>query len=510
MNWSAAFDRVPPLLAEHILLAAAAMLLGLVIALPAGVYAARHPRFGKLALGFASLIQTIPSLALLALFYPLLLALSAVIALPALGFLPSLLALGLYALLPILRNTVIGLNNINPDIGEAADGLGMTRWQKLFIVEAPIALPVIMGGIRTAAVWTIGAATLSTTVGQASLGNLIFSGLQLQNWTLVLTGCLAAAALALTVDGLLALAEHGLKARRRLYWMAPLAIFALVPLAILAWPTADSGRQITVGAKGFSEQFILARLVGARLEKAGYRVTYKESLGSAVVFEALTANDVDVYVDYSGTLWANAMGRSEKASKGQMNREIAKWAMVQHGVLSLGGLGFENTYAMAVSGKLANQRRLKTIDDLAREAPSLTLGSDVEFLDRPEWAALRDAYGLNFKAKKSFNPTFMYEAIRSGDADVISAFSSDGRIAAYGMAVLEDTRGAIPGYDALLLIGPEAREDAKLIAALRPLIGSIGVEPMRRANLMADGEAKASPAEAASWLAKQLEVDAPE
>ena len=510
MNWSTAFDRVPPLLAEHILLAAAAMLLGLVIALPAGIYAAQHPRFGRFALGFASLIQTIPSLALLALFYPLLLALSAVIALPALGFLPSLLALGLYALLPILRNTVIGLNNIDPDIGEAADGLGMTRWQKLFIVEAPIALPVIMGGIRTAAVWTIGAATLSTTVGQASLGNLIFSGLQLQNWTLVLTGCLAAAALALTVDGLLALAEHGLKARRRLHWMAPLAIFALVPMAIMAWPTADSGRQITIGAKGFSEQFILARLIGARLEKAGYRVTYKESLGSAVVFEALTANDVDVYVDYSGTLWTNAMGRSEKATKPEMNREIAEWAMAQHNVLSLGGLGFENTYAMAVSGKLAKQRGMETIDDLAREAPSLTLGSDVEFLDRPEWAALRDAYGLKFKAKKSFNPTFMYEAIRSNDADVISAFSSDGRIAAYGMAVLEDTRGAIPGYDALLLIGPEAKEDAKLIAALRPLIGTIGVEPMRRANFMADGEAKASPAEAASWLAKQLKVDTPE
>jgi len=496
-------ERVLPLLASHIVLAAAAMLLGLLIALPVGVLAARHPRFGKLALGFASLVQTIPSLALLALFYPLLLAISAFVKVPALGFLPSLLALALYALLPILRNTVIGLNGIDREVIEAADGIGMTAWQKLSIVEAPLALPVVMGGIRTAAVWTIGAATLSTTVGQPSLGDIIFSGLQTQNWALVLWGCLTAAALALTADALLALAERGLGQRRRLLWALPLALFALVPIAIVA-SQARTAPMVTIGAKSFSEQYILARVIGRRLEAAGYRVRYKENLGSAVVFDALGGNDVDVYVDYAGTLWTNAMKRTDVPPKPVMDREVGAWAQRTHQVLSLGPLGFENAYTLAMRSDDARARGVATLDDLARAAPMLTLGGDLEFLDRPEWAAIRKAYALKFRATRAFSPTFMYEALKTRDADVISAFSSDGRIAADGLVVLADPRSAIPGYDALLLVGPKAARDPKLVAALRPLVGAVAVDAMRRTNLMVDGPEKASLDAAAAWLDRAI------
>jgi osmoprotectant transport system permease protein len=499
MSWSAALDRLPPLLASHIMLAAAALLLGLIIALPVGVYAARHPRFGRVALGVASLVQTIPSLALLALFYPLLLAISGVIPVPALGFLPSLLALALYALLPILRNTVIALNGIDPEVIEAADGIGMTPSQKLRIVEAPLALPVIMGGIRTAAVWTIGAATLSTTVGQPSLGDIIFSGLQTQNWVLVLTGCIAAAGLALAVDGLLAMAERGLATRRRWLWIIPLAVAVLVPAAI-AIARASPAPTITIGAKNFSEQYILARVIGNRLEAAGYRVRYKENLGSAVVFDALSGNDVDVYVEYAGTLWTNTMKRTDVPSKTEMDRAVGQWALANHRVTSLGPLGFENAYALAVPGNLARRLNLKTLADLTAAAPDLTLGADLEFLDRPEWSAIRRAYSLDFKATRAFAPTFMYAALKSHDADVISAFSSDGRIAADGLVVLTDPLGAIPGYDALLLVGPKASRDTRLLASLRPLIGAIPVDAMRHANLMVDGPEKASADTAAAWL----------
>ena len=160
-----AFARVPELLAQHLLLAFAALLLGLAVSLPLVVLSSRSPAVARIALGFASLVQTIPSLALLALFYPILLWLSAIVGggIPALGFLPSLLALSLYAVLPILRNGVTGLTNLDPAVLEAADGIGMTAWQKLWLVETPLVAPVLMAGIRTAAVWTIGAATLSTT-----------------------------------------------------------------------------------------------------------------------------------------------------------------------------------------------------------------------------------------------------------------------------------------------------------------------------------------------------------
>lgn len=494
MTWADAFDRVPPLLASHIVLAAAAMLLGAVIALPMGVFAARHPRFGWVALGFASVLQTIPSLALLALFYPLLLALG----FQALGFLPSLLALALYALLPILRNTVIGLNGIDPAIIEAADGIGMTRLQKLRIVEAPLALTAIMGGVRTAAVWTIGAATLSTTVGQPSLGDIIFSGLQTQNWVLVLTGCLTAAGLALLVDGLLAMATNGIETRRRWLWAIPLAAAVLLPAAIILRPP-NTQPTITVGAKSFSEQYILARVIGRRLETAGYRVRYKENLGSAVVFSALSVNDVDIYVDYSGTLWTNEMKRADVPARAAMNVAIARWTLARRKVTTLGPLGFENAYALAMRGDVAKVKGVASLDDLARVAPSLTLGGDLEFLDRPEWTSIRKGYGLNFRQTRAFSPTFMYEALKSGDADVISAFSSDGRIAADGLTVLSDPKGVIPGYDALLLVGPKASGDKALVALLKPLIGAIRVEDMRRANLMVDGQ-KLSPETAAKWL----------
>ncbi|MCW3838225.1 ABC transporter permease/substrate-binding protein [Sphingomonas canadensis] len=504
---TAAFARVPELLAQHLLLALSALLLGLAVALPLTVLSARNRAVARVALGMASLIQTIPGLALLALFYPVLLWLSALAGggIPALGFLPSLLALSLYAVLPILRNGVTGLAAIDPAVIEAADGVGMTAWQKLRLVEAPLAAPVLMAGIRTAAVWTIGAATLSTTVGQPGLGDLIFAGLQTQNWTLVLAGCIASAGLALAVDALLGLAEHGIARRRRWLAWGSLGVLLAGVLAALA-PALPSARgTVVVGAKGFSEQYILARMIGARLEAAGYRVEYREGLGSAVAFSALAANDVDVYVDYSGTIWTNQMRRSDVPPRADIVAGVGGWARDRHGVLLLGPLGFENAYAFAMRGAEARRRGIRTLADLARQAPQLNLATDVEFLERPEWRAVRDAYGLRFRSARPYQPTFMYRALDSGEADVIPAFSSDGRIAASGLAVLEDPKGAIPGYDAILLLSPARAQDERFQAALRPLAGAICVQAMREANLMVDRDAdKRSPAEAARWLEQRI------
>src|SRR5258706_8908469 len=200
---------------QQVVLSAAAVGLGVAISRPRAVLASGRPRLRFTALAVASLVQTIPGLALLALFYPLLLGLSALTVkligtpVPALGFLPSVLALTVYSMLPILRNGVTGLLGVDAAYLEAADGVGMTGRQKLLRVELPLAAPVFMAGIRTAAVWTIGMATLSTTVGQASLGNFIFSGLQTENWISVLIGCAAAVALALVADWALGLIEAG-------------------------------------------------------------------------------------------------------------------------------------------------------------------------------------------------------------------------------------------------------------------------------------------------------------
>ena len=486
---------------SHLLLSGCAVAIGVLIGLPLAILSARSPRLRGPALGIAGLIQTVPALALLALFYPALLILGRAtgFAIPALGFLPALIALSLYALLPILRNGVAALNGVDPAVIEAADGLGMTRRQRLTLVDLPLGAPVILAGIRTAAVWTIGAATLATTVGQPSLGNLIFSGLQTENWARVLTGCAAAAGLALAVDGLLALVESGLARRSRPRLWLGLAGLALALAAALVPARGGGGETLVIGAKNFSEQYILASAIERRLQAAGYRTERRDNLGSTVAYQALAAGDIDVYVDYSGTLWSNILQRTDIPPPAQMRAELARQLRARDGVLVLGPLGFENAYALAMRRDRAGALGLRTLADLARAAPRLTLGADLEFLSRPEWRSVESRYRLDFAAQRSYSPTFMYRAAADGSADVITAFSSDGRIAAQDLVVLADPRRALPSYDALLLAAPGT--DARAIAALRPLIGAISVERMRRANLMVDrDEDKRTPEQAARWL----------
>lgn len=503
-----AWGLLPEYLAWHVLLSASALVLGLLISLPLAVAASRSARLRWPVLAFAGLIQTIPSLALLALFYPLLLALSALSqtvfgqGFSALGFLPSLLALTLYSMLPILRTGTAGILGVDPAVREAADGVGMTPRQRLFQVELPLAMPVIMAGVRTAAVWTIGAATLSTPVGQTSLGNYIFAGLQTENWVFVLFGCAASAALAMTVDQLLGLIETGAARRKRGLMIAGAALLvvgvlaALTPLAALGKPSS-----YVVGAKNFSEQYILAEVMAERLERSGAHVSRKEDLGSAVAYRALAAGELDVYVDYSGTLWTNVLKREDNPGRAQVLAELTTELKKRDGVVVLGSLGFENAYAFAMRADRAKALGVVSLADLARQAPRLTLGSDLEFLSRPEWKAVDAAYDFNFKKERSFQPTFMYRALSGGEADVISAFSSDGRISADKLVVLTDPKGALPPYDAVILISPKRAGDERLLAALRPLIGSISVEAMRSANYAVDrDQGKVSPAEAARAL----------
>lgn len=503
----AAFRLLPGTLSQHVLLCACALALAVAVSLPGALYVAERPRLRGAALTAAGLVQTIPGLALIALFYPILLALSALTSrnfgfeLPTLGFLPALLALTLYAILPILQNAILGLTGIDADVLEAADAVGMTRRQRLAMVDAPLAAPVAMAGVRTAAVWTIGAGTLATPVGQTSLGDYIFSGLQTENWVYVLFGCLAAALLAIATDRLLGLVERG--AAKRDGRRAALGLAGLALGVAAAWAGAQGeGRRVyVIGAKNFSEQFILAELMADRLRAQGAGVSLKQGLGSAVVFRALAAGDLDVYVDYSGTLWTNVMGRADAPPRAQMLEEITQWMARERGVLVLGALGFENAYGLVMRRARADELQIRTIGDLAAQAPALTLGADLEFASRPEWRSLRDAYGLNFKAIRNYNPTLMYRALATGDADVASGFTSDGRIAAEGLVALDDPRQAIPPYDALILVAPRRADDARLREALKPLIGAIDVAHMREANFSVDrDDEKRTPQAAARAL----------
>jgi len=402
-----AWSRLPDYLGAHVVVSLAALALGLGISLPLAIISMRRPMLRGGLLGLASVVQTIPGIALLALFYPLLLLIAALservfgAGFSALGFLPSLLALALYSMLPVLRNTVTGLNGVDPRLRDAARVIGMTPGQSMREVELPLAAPVIMAGIRTSAVWVIGTATLATPVGQTSLGNYIFAGLQTQNWVFVIFGCVAAAALALVVDQFLAQMERGVAVRSRARIAAGgIGLMLVVLAALLPGYGAVRGTYI-IGTKSFTEQYILGALMQQRLLVNGLTTQRRDGLGSAVIFKALTANDVDAYVDYSGTIWANYMQHSNVRPRAEVLAQVSEWLQKTYGVRMLGELGFENAYGLAISRRKADVLGINSIADLAAHAPQMTIAGDYEFFDRPEWKAIRDAYGLNFAEQRS-------------------------------------------------------------------------------------------------------------
>ena len=497
---------LPGLLSAHVRLTLAALLAGILLAVPAGVLVSRVRRLETPVLALAGVIQTIPALALLAVMVPLLSG----IGLPGIGTLPAFLGLVLYSLLPILRNTVTGLHGVDPAVVEAARGVGMTARQRLYQVELPLALPVVVAGIRTATAWTVGMATLSTPVGAPSLGNYIFGGLQTRNSAAILTGCAAAAALALALDGLVRALGHGLAVRRR----GLVAVAGLGLVALAAWAAAPlvraqrsaATRPIVVGAKTFTEQYVLAEILAGRVRAAtGREVATLASLGSSVAFDALSRSEIDLYVDYTGTLWSTVMGRrGSGGSRQELMDEVRRWLREEAGVTLAAALGFENAYCFAVRRETAAALKLRSLGDLARHARRLSLASDYEFFAREEWRAVAAAYALEFREQRTMDPSLLYQAIASRQIDVITAYSSDGRIDALDLVVLDDAKHAIPPYDAVVLACPRlAREAPDVLAAVQALDGSIDVATMRALNRLVDEQAKSPAAAARSFLERK-------
>jgi len=298
--------------------------------------------------------------------------------------------------------------------------------------------------------------------------------------------------------------ETGIRARSRLRAIAGGAgIVALMAAALVPW-MARAPSTYVVGAKTFSEQYVLSALIAQRLRAAGLSATSREGLGSNVIYEALVSGDIDVYVDYSGTLWANQFHHSEIKPRQELLTEL-KPALARQNVTLLGELGFENAYALVMPRTRAEALGIRSIADLASHAPAMSMAADYEFFSRPEWTGLRGAYGLKFRAQRQMQPDFMYAAVASGEVDVIAGYTSDGLIAKYDLVALEDVRHAIPPYDAIVLIAPKRAGDQALQAALQPLLGRIDISDMRAANLRAaGGDGASSPDAVARWLWEKI------
>jgi len=201
------WNEILSLTLEHVVLVVISTVAGVLIAVPLGLAITRIPALGRPVLGFAGVIQTVPSLALFGLLIPLPL-------IGGIGSRTAIIALVLYALLPILRNTVTGVRQVDPAILDAANGMGMTDWQRLTLVEVPLALPSIFSGIRIATVVGVGLVTIAAAVGAGGLGSLIFRGLAMLDSRLLFAGAIPSAILALLADGGLAMLEARLVASR--------------------------------------------------------------------------------------------------------------------------------------------------------------------------------------------------------------------------------------------------------------------------------------------------------
>jgi osmoprotectant transport system permease protein len=474
-------EDLPVFLGGHMLLTVSGLTVGLLFSLPLGTWASRRPRVAELVLGTAGIIQTIPSLALLALMVPLLRG--------TIGFLPAFIALILYSLLPIVANTIVGIRGVDPALIEAARGLGMTDRQMLTRVELPLAAPVIISGIRTAAVLVVGTATLATPVGVSTLGNYIFSGLELRNPFFTLFGCVAAALLAVTIDQLIHALELAAKRRSRpLALLGALGLLLVVigglsaPVKRLFGPPVNPA---VVGHGPFTEQYILGEVLTQKLKGSGFSAE-QHRLGETILFQSLLSGEIDCYIDYSGNIWTLEM-KQKPADRDTVLAGVKDF-LARRGVVCLGSLGFENAYALAMTREKAGALNIRSLADLPRHAAGLKVGGDNQIFLRQEWRDLCEQYRLRFESQRPMDPTFMYGAVAEGKVDVITAYTSDGRIKTFDLVILEQdpSRRVFPPYDALLLVSGKAARRPGFTEALQPLLDAIDVETMRAANERAD------------------------
>ncbi len=498
---------------EHILLTGASTLIAIALGIPLGLAASRLPRLRGIITGGVGIVQTIPSLAMLAILLALL---------NKIGSVPAIIALVLYALLPIVRNTLAGLAGVPASLKEAADGIGMTRNQRLRLVELPLATPVIVTGIRTAAVVGVGIATLSAFIGAGGLGQFINRGIALSNHELILLGAVPAALLALAVDGSIAAAQWALRRRRSaqsgnrsdrylriLAISAPLLILATGGLAVwqpdlLSGQTATSGDDdrpvIRIGSKDFTEQLVMGEIMAQLIEQnTGLRVVRKFNLGGTMICHgALLNGEIDLYAEYTGTALTAVLKRKVIADPEAAYRTVADAYARRFDLQWLPVFGFNNTYAITLREADASRWDVETITDLKARAGQLRAGWTSEFSERADgYRGLRTHYDFKFASVRDLGTSLMYEALAQNEVDVICAFTTDGRIAGDNLRPLTDDRHFFPPYFAAPVIRAVALElHPELKKVLGLIAGKISNETMQRLNYQVDHE-KHSPAEVA-------------
>lgn len=508
-NWTELFA----LTREHLFLVFVSTAFAVLIGVPLGIFITRKKTLQTPILGIANILQTVPSLALFGLLIPL----------PFIGGIgakTAIIALALYSFLPVIRNTVTGISGVDARVKEAATAMGMTDWQILKRVELPLALPVILTGIRVAVVIAVGVATVAAAVGAGGLGTYIFRGLRQNDNNLLLAGAISSAVLALLADFTLGQIERvyslemmrdKIARRKRKFILIGasaliLLVFALPFVANFQSQTsnqATANQTIRVGSKDFTESIVLAEILAQSLEKRGITVERRFELGGNLAHDAMLSGQIDAYPEYTGTAFTAILKRQPLTDSEEVYRQTKREYSEKFGLNLSPPLGFSNDFAILVRGDVARKNNLRTISQSVPLSRDWQAGFGQDFMSRADgYAGFSKAYNFDFaKQPREMDLSLTYRALASGQVDLIAGNSTDGLISALDLFQLADDKGYFPPYQAVFI----ARNDKSEILneTFAKLENAILTDEMRRLNYAVDGEKLAPRDVADEWLKRK-------
>ncbi len=485
------WDFFSGLLLEHVEICLVAILIAIVFGGIAGILISEYQKAAKPTLAVVNFLYTIPSISMLGFLIPF----------SGVGDATAIIALTVYALLPMVRSTYTGMTNVDPAIMEAAKGMGGTRMQTLVRVQLPLALPVIMSGIRNMVTMTIALGGIASFIGAGGLGVAIYRGITTNNAAMTMAGSLLIAVLALVVDAILGFAEkrmqmRGAKARRtnRRLAIGAAAACAAVALGVtVPGMLAGASDTIHVATKPMTEQYVMGEALKMLIEHdTNLKVELTEGVGGGTsnIEPAMESGQFDLYPEYTGTGWAMVLKNEGTYSEDEFDQLQAGYQNLD--MSWVGMYGFGNTYGIAVRKDVAEKYDLKTYSDLARVADQLTLGAEADFFERDDgYDALCNTYGMSFGSTMQMDIGLKYDALAQGSVDAIVIFTTDGKLSTADATVLTDDKGFFPSYQCGNVVRNQVlQQHPELRDVLEKLQGTISEQDMARMNYEVEEEGR--------------------
>ena len=473
---------------EHILISLLAISIASLLGIILGIIISEYRRFSGLILGTVNILYTIPSIALLGFF----------ITITEVGNITALIALIIYALLPIIRSTYTGIVNINPLIIEASEGMGSTKLQQLFKVKLPLALPVLMSGIRNMVTMTIALAGIASFVGAGGLGVAIYRGITTNNSAMTFLGSLLIAILALIFDFILGIIEKRLTNHKRTKYKVnfKLIILGLFIIIFGAYFSLNSKKDkaINIATKPMTEGYILGQMLTELIEQdTDLKVNMTTGVGGGTsnIHPAMLKGEFDLYPEYTGTSWEAVLKKEGSYDESKFD-ELQKEYKEKYNLEYVNLYGFNNTYGLAVNRDIAEKYNLKTYSDLAAVSNNLIFGAEYDFFEREDgYKELQKVYNVDFKKKIDMDIGLKYQAMKDKKIDVMVIFTTDGQLAISDVVVLEDDKKMYPSYRAGTVVRSEILSKyPELKAVLEKLNNILDDKTMADLNYQVESEGK--------------------